>query len=86
MPIPAADLEAAAIAVVADRLVALDEYLQDDGPAGCCGECRSCEAAVAVSAAWPVLLVGVLDHLRAVGEVDALTAAGWLERDLAPPT
>lgn len=80
----------AARTAVEDRLNALDEFILGDGepPAGmpddCCGECRSCEAGIVVAAVWPVFLAAVVAELRASGELDAATAATYLERDLDP--
>lgn len=83
--------ERATVAVEA-ALTALDAFAMEDAPAppgvptDCCGGCTSCQASVAVAAAWPVFLAAVLTYVRDVGDLDALSVAYWLERDYAPPT
>lgn len=63
----------AAVAAVEAALTALDGYAfeEADAPAGlpadCCGSCSSCQAAVAVTAAWPILVGGIVDQLTADG-------------------
>ena len=63
----------AAVAAVEAALTALDGHLLEEGPAptglpaDCCGSCASCQAAIAVTAAWPILVGGIVDQLTAVG-------------------